>query len=234
MTINDRLRLIRELMKESQAKFSSRFGLPQTTYANYELNKRSVPDELKNELASIGINLHWLITGNGDMYLNGSGNTDIVSTPKPTFMTPRGKAYAVNIADDVLSVPILVQKLSAGDGQSFLPTDIIDERLPVLERFVRMYPKEKIFAAEVRGDSMTGIQLFDADIVIFVKNIVEGDGLYVISVDGEVFVKRVEYNPFDKQLTIRSENDRYAPKVVPADRVDVLGKVVGWLHHHPY
>lgn len=232
--MNTRLTAIRQKFGESQKAFAMRFGLAQQTYANYESGKADVPDKIKRLLAEMGVNLHWLITGQGPMYLDGTVAEGTALQPASTFITPKGKTYAVTIAEGVVSVPILTQRLSAGPGQEFLPVDFTEERLPVLERFVRMYPKESIYAAEVRGDSMTGIQLFDADLVIFIRGQVEGDGIYVISVDGEVLVKRVEFDPFDKKLTIRSENERYAPRVVDADRVVLLGKVVGWLHHHPY
>jgi len=139
------------------------------------------------------------------------------------------------IPDGGLSVPILTQKLSAGPGQEWTDADIIDgERLQIIARFIKPWQKDRVFAAEVRGDSMTGIQLFDGDMVFFVHGEVEGDGLYVLTVDNEVFVKRIAFNPFEKKVTIKSENDRYDPMTVDADRIVLLGKVIGWLHHHPY
>ncbi|AEC02052.1 LexA family transcriptional regulator [Parasphaerochaeta coccoides] len=231
--VGDRLKQARNEMRLSQMQLAKELGLAQSTYAKYELGG-AIPEPVMQFLAQRQFNLHWLITGQGSMYLDGSGTDTLEPIAASTFITPKGKTYAVTIAEGVVSVPILTQRVSAGPGQEFLPADITEERLPVLERFVRMYPKESLFAAEVRGDSMTGIQLFDADLVIFVREQVEGDGIYVLSVDGEVFVKRVEFDPFDKKLTIRSENERYAPREVEADRVELLGKVVGWLHHHPY
>lgn len=81
---------------------------------------------------------------------------------------------------------------------------------------------------------MTGVQLFDADLVVFVSELVEGDGIYVISIDGELLVKRIEFDHFEKKLIIKSENPRYETRTVDPERVRILGKVVGWLHHHPY
>ncbi|WP_319758137.1 S24 family peptidase [uncultured Sphaerochaeta sp.] len=139
------------------------------------------------------------------------------------------------IPDGGLSIPIITQKLSAGPGQPWTQDDIIDgERLPIISRFIKPWNKDRVFAAEVRGDSMSGIQMFDGDMVIFVRGEVEGDGIYVITVDDEVYVKRVAFNPFDRKVTIKSENDRYDPITVDADRITLVGKVIGWLHHHPY
>jgi phage repressor protein C with HTH and peptisase S24 domain len=141
----------------------------------------------------------------------------------------------MEIGDGGLSIPILASKVSAGPGQEWLPEDFrTDERLPILERFIRPYSIDKIFAAEVKGDSMTGIQLFDGDFVFAVKGYIDGDGVYVIAIAGETYVKRVEQDPVDKKLRIISENTRYQPRVVDVDQVVVLGKVIGWLHHHPY
>lgn len=238
MEIYERLKQIRLDTKSSQTSFANSFGIAQTTYGPYELGKRSIPIDLMQMLSEkYNVNLQWLITGNGDAYLDGSNVSmcDTEQKPSTTFMTPQGRAYPMGIGDGGLSIPILASKVSAGSGQEWLPEDFrTDERLPILERFIRPYSIDKIFAAEVRGDSMTGIQLFDGDFVFAVKGYIDGDGVYVIAIGGETYVKRVEQDPVDKKLRIISENTRYQPRVVDVDQVVVLGKVIGWLHHHPY
>jgi SOS-response transcriptional repressor LexA len=263
--MNERLKQIRLYFGGSQKAFGERFGLAQQTYANYESGKTAIPDDLKKKIALLGINLHWLITGEGPMHVtgqteestDGDGETEpnlgpdgpkfgkgVLSelvepyNPLPrkqdSFMTAKGKIETIVSGEGELLVPILSQRLSAGPGQAWLYSDFTEERLPLLSRFIKPYNTEDIFGAEVRGDSMTGVQLFDGDIAFFVRGVSEGDGIYVISVDGEVYIKRVEMDPFAKMLTIRSENERYQPKIVDLDRVVILGKVIGWLHHHPY
>lgn len=242
MEICGRLKLVRDEFEESQAKFSKRLGIAQNTWGQYEIGKRSIPDDLKQQLADMGINLHWLITGEGPMYLNSDlvmeDNDRQAYSPLPvrtgSIINPNGKVVTIEIGQGEILVPILCQRLSAGNGQEWLPADFTEERLPLLSRFIRPYNKEDVFAAEVRGDSMTGIQLFDGDIAFFVRGDTEGDGIYVISVDGEVYIKRIEMDPFARMLKITSENERYEPKLVDPDRVVIMGKVIGWLHHHPY
>ena len=75
MEINDRLRMLREKAGKSQAKFAIDFNLPQSTYAQYEKGGRAVPDDLKQQLAQMGINIHWLVTGKGPVYLDRSSET---------------------------------------------------------------------------------------------------------------------------------------------------------------
>lgn len=240
--MNERIREVRLSIGGSQKAFGERFGIAQQTYANYETGKVAVPDSFKQQLADMGINIHWLVTGIGPMYLDSKQAVEArdVGTYNPlpvrtgSFINPNGKVATIEIGQGEILVPIFAQRLSAGPGQDWLPADFTEERLPLLSRFIKPYNKEDIFAAEVRGDSMTGIQLFDGDIAFFARGGVDGDGLYVISVDGEVYIKRVEMDPFEKMLTITSENERYQPKVVDPDRVVIMGKVIGWLHHHPY
>ncbi len=148
----------------------------------------------------------------------------------------RGKSEIIRAIDGIYSVPILAQKVSAGNGQGWIDAEYTGESIPILERFVRRYPKDKLCAAEVRGDSMTGIMLFDSDIVVFVRDVVEGDGVYVLALREEVLVKRLSFNAFSETVSVISENEKYKDIEVPRgnESLRILGKVVGWVHHHPY
>lgn len=233
MQINDRLRLIREEMKLSQAKFANKFGLAQSTYAQYEKGGRSVPDDLKVRLNQLGVNMNWLISGEGPMYLGGGEGKDL-SHESTEFKTPSGKSYPVAQGATTYSVPILASSVSAGNGQEWLPSDYSGETLPTLESFFLGYPKDDIFAAKVVGDSMIGIDLLPGDYVYACHNRIEGNGLYVLVLDNETYVKRLEIDKIDRKIRIISENDHYPDKVVDPERVIILGKVIGWLHRTPY
>ena len=237
--MNERLREIRQNTGKSQREFSNLFNIAQQTYANYELGKSSIPENLYLELAQMGINIHWLVTGEGSMFLDKDFEDNpekVLTQTSSTFITPKGKSEIVQTQKGVYSVPILTQKLSAGPGQNWVKTGYSEETVPILERFIRRYPKEKLCAAEVRGDSMTGVMLFDGDIVIFVREIIEGNGIYVLTLRGEVYVKRLSFNPIDETVSIISENAKY--KEIEVKKEDeslmILGKVIGWYHHHPY
>ena len=128
------------------------------------------------------------------------------------------------------------QKVSAGHGEFLIEQYTPEKVLPVLERLVAHYDRNKLHVVEVKGDSMTGVQLFGGDLVVFAAEQIEGDGIYVISIDGEAFVKRLEFDKFNNQVVVHSENKRYQPKLIPADSemMRIEGKVVGWYHNHPY
>lgn len=139
-------------------------------------------------------------------------------------------------SDDIFLVPFVEQRVSAGPGQE--PTQVCEtRRAPVPRRIAEPYNPDEILSAEVRGDSMTGVSLYDGDIVFFVRTDHLADGIHVLTIAGETFVKRLEYNPFEEQLTVLSENERYRPIVLTKDKLEnvrIEGKVIGWVHRHPY
>ena len=69
VSVPERLILIRSSWNESQAVFARKLGLKQPVYARYETGDRTLPDDVKGKISQLGINLHWLITGEGEMFL---------------------------------------------------------------------------------------------------------------------------------------------------------------------
>ena len=221
-----RLKEVREGQGLSQQKFASLFGLPQTTYAKYEKGG-GVPDDLKAQLAErYGINLHWLITGEGPMHV---GETEGDSG--------HARARIDDIERDALKDSVVVAmtglRLSAGPGQEWLETNVTGEKLCVPKRVARRYPHNSQFSgAQVVGDSMEPT-LHDGEPVVFVRDFIQGDGIYVLAVNGELLVKRLQFDRILGKLHIISDNTRYRAIEIPLeglDNVRILGKVVIWVH----
>jgi len=145
-----------------------------------------------------------------------------------------GNSVALN--GESFYVPILSQTVAAGQGQEMIDSIEAVGRLPFLKKMLRGLPTLDARALEVRGDSMTGIQMFDGDYVVFIPGSIRGDGIYVLRVRDSLIVKRVEFDEVTKKLRIMSENPRYPDRVESADgqTVEVVGKVYGWVHAHPY
>ncbi|MGP1418346.1 MAG: XRE family transcriptional regulator [Sphaerochaetaceae bacterium] len=221
MSISERLKQLRLETGLSQTSFAEILGLAQTTYGPYETGKRGVPDELKSELSrKYNINIHWLVTGQGSMHLDGS-----VPEEAGRALAPEEDRYNI-------SVPMTSLKVSAGTGQEWLAGDLTGEMISIPKRVSRRYPNNSRFAAaEVVGDSMEPT-LHSGEPVVFVKDHIEGDGIYVLSVRGELFVKRLEFNRVLNRIRIISDNVKYPVTEVNPDNGDVsiLGKVVIWVH----
>lgn len=223
--INERLKQIRQQIGVSQIAFAGMFGLKQQTYQKYESGIVSMPQDLLEQLADkMNINLHWLITGNGPMHLDGSSGEshDDVHIYKE-----------VKRLKDSVEVPMTSLKASAGPGQEWSDAELTGEVLYIPKRVTRRYSGNSSFAgAAVVGDSMEPT-LHDGEPVVFVRDFIQGDGIYVLAVNGELLVKRLEFNRFLKKLRIISDNPKYPPTEIGMDALEevrILGKVVIWVH----
>ena len=69
--MNKRLKAVRDSFGLNQLKFAESLNLKQSSYNQYETGKRSIPDSvLRDTSKKYQINLHWLLTGEGNMMLS--------------------------------------------------------------------------------------------------------------------------------------------------------------------
>jgi phage repressor protein C with HTH and peptisase S24 domain len=67
MTKGERLRLFREHMGVNQTQFSKILKILPRNWSRYEADQTSPPQEVLLDLANLGMNVHWYITGEGTM-----------------------------------------------------------------------------------------------------------------------------------------------------------------------
>lgn len=275
----------------TQKAFSEKLNTAQRNISKYETGLTSIPDEIEELLARDGLNLHWLATGEGPMFIHSQDPApdeksetvlhlneeskcstvlhledeakrdtvsrfhaipdrggDLAEEFQPAAVLKSGTRLmgrrkievAMEEADPRVGfVAYVAQPVSAGPGRD-LEALYETARLPVMLDFIYPWRPDQVIALQVRGDSMTGVGIFDFDIVLYVptrREKDEGDGIYVISVDNKMLVKRLEFDLFNGHIRIISENERYSPKELrgeDSDRMTIEGKVIGWLHRHPY
>ena len=84
----------------------------------------------------------------------------------------------------------------------------------------------KMFALQVKGDSMIGAGILDGDRVIVKQQGTAENGEIVCAlIEGEATLKR--FYKKDGVITLKAENEKYAPITVSAGEFRILGKVVG-------
>lgn len=69
MNIGDRLRKIRKDKGLDQGDFANFLNISQQNLSNYETNKRDIPEQIKIKLQQNGVNLNWLISGDGEPFI---------------------------------------------------------------------------------------------------------------------------------------------------------------------
>ena len=85
------------------------------------------------------------------------------------------------------------------------------------------------FVLRVRGDSMIGVGIFDADLIVVhpQAEAVDGEIVVVRVADEEATTKRIYRD--GPTVRLESENENYEPIIVNADEVQLVGRVVGVL-----
>jgi len=209
-----------------------RAGLSLSSYNSMRRDGR-LPraDEATIIARELGTTVEYLVTGEN---VKARATPLIPKEQTITYRAPDGRE--VSLDGELVLIPIYSQKVAAGLGQAMIDDIEVVGQLPFLTRMLRGTQPEGARALEVRGDSMTGVNIFDGDMVVFVPGSIRGDGIYVLAVGDELIVKRVEFDPVSKKIRIMSENPRYQDRVESADgqTIRVVGKVYGWVHAHPY
>jgi repressor LexA len=83
-----------------------------------------------------------------------------------------------------------------------------------------------LFALQVQGDSMTGAGIEDGDRVIIQQQSTAENGEIICAlIDGEATLKRFFKN--DGAITLKAENEKYAPIIVSGGEFHIVGRVIG-------
>jgi transcriptional regulator with XRE-family HTH domain len=129
-------------------------------------------------------------------------------------------------------VELFRQEAAAGHGAEI---DNYAERshITVPQSFIAPYRCEHIKAVIVRGDSMIGEKMNDGDYVLFNRKETSGEGIFVLSINTTLLIKRVAPDPVNSAITLLSANPVYPPRVISGadlETVRIEGKVIGCLH----
>ena len=182
----------------------------------------SVPalDSIARLTQKAGVSLDWLATGKGQMLLDDSANDAV---------------QEVIGMDDYAFVPLYDAQCSAGDGAwnegCRVLTHISFTRYSLRKQGLT---PEHLSAIRIDGDSMEPVlQNGDTVLIDHTRTAIEGEGIYILRLDGHLYAKRLQRN-FDG-VAIISANTAYDRVVVPRDRLDelhIIGRAVwsaGWL-----
>lgn len=79
--IGERLRAFRQALGCSQEELASRLQVPLRTYQNYDQGRSAPKAHALKHLADLGINIHWLLTGEGVMLMASAGPSSPTASP---------------------------------------------------------------------------------------------------------------------------------------------------------
>lgn len=222
MNADEQIRAIRKSKGMTQQEFAAFMEVSSSSIANIENGTREISKAMmKSIVEKCGVNAHWLLTGEGEMF-----------TKTETEKTPCVK--------DVM-VPVLSQKASCGPGVEWNSEQNITEYISLASLSPAL--SGNVYGFRVAGTSMLGAGIKDGDIVIFDASPDQNltDGIYVFSLDGDAYCKRLEFDRLANRIKIYSVRVADLEKAELlrtldstdegfAERFQLFGKVFSWVH----
>ncbi len=206
--IGDRLREERKRLGLTQTEFGETGGVKLFAQSNYENGKRTPSADYLAAIAKRGVDVAYVVTGDKSIQTS--------------------KSIVGDQSSSLVEIPVYDLEAAAGHGAPLdaenvsytfpLPSEFLDENGLNVSQCIML---------TVRGDSMEPT-LFDGDIVLVDKSINKPDGVFLISSDGELRVKRVQRVAGGAYILI-SDNTRYREELIPPtalDTISLLGKCV--------
>jgi len=243
-TINERFKRARQSLGIKQTDIAKLFDSEPSFISNIERGLRAPPKRLLELFAKeYKVNLHWLFTNEGDMYIqeqkkSTKSNEDTEVKPMiplsyrqfATFENTSKtglKLFPIyseaDLPEGAFVVPLLDQQLCAGSG-SQVPDEDASSALVRVPGYLSKYG-DKVAALKVDGDSMYPT-LSRGDMVVCDSCGWTGEGIYALRMSGSGFVKRLTKAP--GKLIIISDNPKYPPREEPEESQDI--QIIGRVH----
>ncbi len=248
MSIGARLKQWRLYKHLKQDEASSLFGIPFSTYQKYEMDISKPGADAMEALYRAGINTNWLLTGEGEMLLNGSkaqeqqGHYHLRSLALEDEVSLEDSEQAYNdsldiisdIPDDFVLMPVYDTQPPAGHAnpeESGPQTGHLAFRRHWLRAKGLNVKDLAIITAQ--GDSMEPT-ISNGDIMLVDTSIdkIIDDALYIVQIDHHLIVKRIQQVP-DGTLIIISDNSKYKEQIIGPEQakgIKIAGQVK-WYGH---
>lgn len=140
------------------------------------------------------------------------------------------------VTEDTVDIPLLSTAVATATDALPSPSEEIIRSMLISKRWIRLNVQatafEHLALITASGDSMEPT-FVDGSVLMVDRGVstIKLDGVYVLSKQDQLFVKRVQRH-LDGTMTIKSDNPSYSPttlKEVDASKLTVLGRVlVAW------
>lgn len=170
----------------------------------------------------LGVSAKWLMDGKGPMTANEATG---VSEPRSAYLADR----------NALTVPVLDARGSMGLGLPRPEHETVVDNLRLTKDWVRnnlptISRPDNLAVLSAHGDSMNPT-FSDGDILLVDRGVdrISLDAVYVLALNEELYIKRIQRRITDGAVMILSDNPAYQPVIVAngeRDSLQVLGRVV--------
>lgn len=244
--IASRLRAFRFKTGKAQDAFALETGIAYGTYKRLEAGDKPKSESLE-KLMMAGLNINWLLSGEGEMLLarpldeaHARAIDMFFGDAEPHFVRePEQQSYSLSQVTPIppvaphgfILVPRYDVSASMGNGAVIHSEQIVDH-LAFREQWVRTElntsPKNLVLISAI-GDSMEPT-LRAGDLLLIDRGGegVKQDAIYVFAMHGELRVKRMQLK-LDGSVMVRSDNPQYEAERLSANQIgtlNIVGRVV--------
>lgn len=208
--------------KERNEFAAADLGLSVTSVAKYERGEAEPTAGMLEPYIRLGVDVRWLITGQGAMFSGPRPNTQLQFVPD----TP----------DHMVIIPQFEIRAAAGSGALAPAHEFVHSYFTVDREWLqRMLPSWASSNARVgilqgAGDSMAPT-IDDGDMIMVAGDppwdAVRRGGVFVVLHHDELRIKRLQYYPKTGDIDLISDNPRYAKETVKAERAEFELRIIG-------
>lgn len=222
MKLSDRLKKVRESSGRTQKELATALNVSLTAIQGYEAGRQIPGGNILESLARLGVDINWLLTGEGAMNKGFSGIETREAGPAWAFEQK---------SDEYIHVPRYEIAASAGGGAVVQSEQIVDF-ISFKEEWVRNSlgaSAKNLALISVKGDSMEPT-LSDGDLVLvdISSRTIEANAIYVLQFWGSLMVKRIQ-RKVDGTVVIKSDNQIYETETITGElltQLNIIGRVV--------
>lgn len=220
-SIGRRIARAREQKGINQSELARQLKLTPQSVQKWEAGETVPRGQRMQELSRIlGVSVGYLMQGEGDLL-----------SPPGVVIADTLIAHAKPRTVDIPRLDVM-GSMGGGIARTDGYIEVI-EQMTVSEQWVRSHLSAtspgNLAIITGRGDSMEGT-FNDGDLLLVDRGVKEirVDAIYVLAIDGDLFIKRIQRQPGGKIMMI-SDNSRYAPiELDPSGlpRFEVVGRVL--------
>lgn len=238
MTVGSRLKLLRDNAMLNQGSFADSLGLKQGSLSDIERGKAYPSVDVLIKIKSIyNVNLDWLISGKGDMFISSIPSIKSIDTPGRQV----GKLVEY-LADERIAlrnletvrIPV-VGEIAAGKPIEILDIDPLDYL--TLDKNLCPYPTDFV-CFRIHGDSMSP-ELRHGDIVLINQRYNWNEinqQIVAVRINGDVTIKVIHSDEVTRTSILYPINNRRHKSIVlnedTVDEVSIIGVLVISVHKY--